>query len=328
MSKNFKRIILQLFLFTIIFFAGFFTSSSINNSQNCVSSKFEHINPKLKCMQKYVVNKSNYIKLKNDLENMIATKIAEKKADNVSIYFRDLINGPTMGIDEHIQFSPASLLKLPLLITYLRINEDRHDNFLDRKIAFPKIEDYSEQFFSPKALIQEDVEYSIDDLLRRMIKYSDNRAYFGLLKYLSIASPKEDLLLETDVDLGIVDPKNDYDQTVTVKSYAGIFTQLFHSSFFNKQETSEKALSILSDTDFNDGIIKGVPKNLKVAHKFGERSDLPNNKKQLHDCGIVYYPKNPYLICIMTRGNDFNDLTKIIQDLSGVIYKEFDSRKL
>lgn len=277
---------------------------------------------------KYVVNKSNYTKLKNILQDMVSTRIAEKKANDISIYFRDLINGPTMGIDEHIQFSPASLLKLPLLITYLKISEDGHNNLLDRKIAFPKIEDYSNQFFSPKALIQEDVEYSIDDLLRRMIKYSDNRAYFGLLKYLSIVSPKEDLLLGTDVDLGIIDPKNDSDQTVTVKSYASIFIQLFHSSFFNKQETSEKALSILSETDFNDGIVKGVPKGLRVAHKFGERSDLPNGKKQLHDCGIVYYPKNPYLICIMTRGNDFNDLTKIIQDFSEVIYKEFDSRKL
>jgi hypothetical protein len=49
---------------------------------------------------------------------------------------------------------------------------------------------------------------------------------------------------------------------------------------------------------------------------------------QLHDCGIIYYPGNPYLLCVMTRGTDWSALEKTIQTISAMTYKEVDSRKL
>ena len=70
-----------------------------------------------------------------------------------------------------------------------------------------------------------------------------------------------------------------------------------------------------------------LPNDIVVAHKFGER-DLEDNTKQLHDCGVVYYPQNPYLICIMTHGQSYKSLERIIQHISGKVYKEVDSRKL
>lgn len=70
-----------------------------------------------------------------------------------------------------------------------------------------------------------------------------------------------------------------------------------------------------------------MPASVKVAHKFGERL-LEDSTRQLHDCGIVYYPENPYLICIMTHGNVYENLEKTIQDISKMVYKEVDSRRL
>jgi hypothetical protein len=67
--------------------------------------------------------------------------------------------------------------------------------------------------------------------------------------------------------------------------------------------------------------------NIPVAHKFGERTGFAGGVKQLHDCGIVYYPKNPYLLCIMTRGTDFTKLESTIAAVSKMVYQEFDSRK-
>ena len=176
-------------------------------------------------------------------------------------------------------------------------------------------------------MITPNTPYMIDELLMRMIKYSDNRAYYVLREYLKQLSPHTDLLKETFVDLGIVDPQDYLDETITVKSYASTFVQLYYASFFQNKELSEKALSMLSDVDFEQGINAGIPGGIPVAHKFGERTGFDGGLKQLHDCGIVYYPHNPYLICIMTRGLDFQNLTQVIASISRMTYEEVDSRR-
>jgi hypothetical protein len=53
----------------------------------------------------------------------------------------------------------------------------------------------------------------------------------------------------------------------------------------------------------------------------GER-ELQNGIRQLHDCGIVYLESHPYLLCIMTRGYDFEKLSKIISMISSQVYSE------
>jgi hypothetical protein len=42
---------------------------------------------------------------------------------------------------------------------------------------------------------------------------------------------------------------------------------------------------------------------------------------QLHDCGIVYKQKHPYLVCIMMRGTDLDTLAKVIAELSKIAYQ-------
>ncbi len=84
---------------------------------------------------------------------------------------------------------------------------------------------------------------------------------------------------------------------------------------------SSRALELLTKTAFNDGLRAGVPENIEVAHKFGERI-LPNNIQQLHDCGIVYIPNKPYLLCIMTRGKDMHTLQGVIEEISSSVYAE------
>lgn len=294
----------------------------------CNKSSFQHINQELICNHSPIVGKQAYVKLKSEMENMIQQKIKENQISSAAIYFRDLQNGPTMGINEYAKFIPASLLKLPLLLVYLNLAEDQPD-LLNRELIYRKNEEESliKQLVPPKDSIKENTPYSINNLLEYMISYSDNQAYYVLLQYLSQISPDKDLLKEILRDLGVIDPKTASDETMTVKSYASIFIQLYHASFLEKKETSEKALALLTNTDFHEGIEAGVPAGTAVAHKFGERA-FQDGQKQLHDCGIVYYPKNPYLICVMTRGRDFSKLSGVISLISKEVYEEFDSRKL
>lgn len=51
--------------------------------------------------------------------------IAKGDIINLSVYFRNLTNGNWFGIEEKELFSPASLMKLPLLLAYYKLEEQQ-----------------------------------------------------------------------------------------------------------------------------------------------------------------------------------------------------------
>jgi hypothetical protein len=153
-----------------------------------------------------------------------------------------------------------------------------------------------------------------------MIVHSDNNAYFLLF---SGIDPK--VLHRVYTDLGLEVPKvRSRDDYMTVNEYASFFRILFNASYLTR-EYSEKALKYLSEVDFPYGIVAGTPPGIPSALKFGERT-LGNSGeiKQLHDCGIVYYPGHPYLLCVMTRGASFEFLDDTIREIARAAFEEMD----
>ncbi len=327
MQKKYKilTILICTVLLVVVIWLIFVNYKQPQSLSGCDTSRYTHINKDLVCSDPPTVDKKNYVEFKTKLVSVIQNKVDKGEIDNVSVYFRDLDNGPTFGIDEYKSFSPASLLKLPLFLTYLNLAEDKPE-LLDTEVGFKEIELTSEQYFPPKISADPNRTYTIRELLDLMIKYSDNTSYYVLREYLKNLAPDHDVLKETYVDLGIIDPKDNLDQTINVKSYGAIFSQLYHSSYLNNKVSSEYALKVLSETDFNQGLKQGLPEDIGLAHKFGERSDIGDKVKQLHDCGIVYYPGNPYLLCVMTQGLNFEKLSSTVGLISKMVYEEFDSR--
>lgn len=311
----------------LLFSTFWLGSEKVMGIFRCAEIHLDYLNPQILCDPEPIVSKKNYVAFKSELSDYIRDKAESGEASTVAIYFRDLQYGPTFGIDEYAQFSPASLLKLPLMLAYLNFSEE-NPNILNTEIYFEGRNHDLEQSVPAKVSAQQGVEYTIYELLEMMIKYSDNNSYYALLAFLDQISPNTQLLRDTFVDLGIIDPESTLDDTITVKSYAGIFTQLFNASYFSSRETSEAALELLVGTDFTEGLAGGLPEDTKIAHKFGERFDETTGGRQLHDCGIVYYPKNPYLLCVMTKGDDIQELKAVLQEISRMVYEEFDSRKL
>lgn len=66
-----------------------------------------------------------------------------------------------------------------------------------------------------------------------------------------------------------------------------------------------------------------MPKDVEIAHKFGQRDVDGVGLKQLHDCGIVYHPDGPYLLCVMTRGFDYDILSNVIGEISKRTYNSY-----
>lgn len=288
-------------------------------------AKYQYINAKVACGPPPVIAKVGYAETQAELNKYIESKIAEGHLIEAGLYFRDLENGPVFGVNESLDFAAASLLKLPVALAYLSAVIDQPE-VLDKTLSYQTTSINVEQFYPPKETIQPNTPYTIKELIRRMLVYSDNNSYILLLDFLE-QSGKLDLLQQTYVDLGLATPDTAFDETLTVRRYGSIFRALYNVSYLDS-ELDEQILEWLVESDFNVGIRAGVPDSVKIANKFGERIADDGKTKQLHDCGIIYYPKNPYLLCIMTRGDDYNELSKIIGEMSKIVYQEVDSRKI
>jgi len=59
-----------------------------------------------------------------------------------------------------------------------------------------------------------------------------------------------------------------------------------------------------------------------VAHKFGERGVI-GHAMDFSESGIIYSNSQPYLIVIMTRGNDVRQLSTVVRELSIEIFNQY-----
>ena len=276
-------------------------------------------NPLLDCEINQAVGEKEYKPSKVKIEEIIAKqKSSIKQIADVAVYYRDLNNGPWFGINENDNFAPASLLKLPIMMAYFK-DAQSNLNILEKKIAYVNDSNVASQLFIPQKHLEDNKSYTVEQLIDQMVVYSDNNA----LKLL-VQNIDQTKIGNLQKDLGIEPSNYQNENYLSVKSYSTLLRVLFNASYLNR-EMSEKALGLMTESKFNRGLTAKLPKDIVVAHKFGER-DLPGNIDQLHDCGIIYYPNHPYLLCIMTRGSNMEHLSQTIEQISAQIYSDLDAR--
>jgi beta-lactamase class A len=311
---------------------GFFIGGLAMGMYNLLACQaYEYINHDFACGSKHAIDKSDYVPLKNNVVTLIASYKTVGSISRASVYFRDLRAGPSWGIDEAVSFAPASLLKLPAAMAYFNYEEEFPGTLKEKILYSPDqvsyLQDALHQIDAPRPPLTVGQYYTIEELLRYSLSYSDNLAFFLTLDYMNKNIPNGGArLLQIFHELGILDPRDLAQETISVRNYAGLYRQLYNVSFLSPTH-SETVLSWLSESVYTKGLKAGVPASVKVAHKFGERV-LPDGSKQLHDCGIVYFPKNPYLLCVMTEGSDWEKMADLLRAISQMVYEEVDSRKL
>lgn len=258
---------------------------------------------------------------RDKLQTLVDRDIKLGNASHISVYFRDLNNGPWIGINEKESFSPSSLLKVPLMMAILQMAE-KNPAILQEKLVYTGTEDKdASQNIQPTQQLIPQTPYSYQTLLERMISSSDNNA--AMLLSQSITG---DEYLRPYEELGLPLPLlQNGEYYIRVKDYATFFRVLFNASYLTR-DNSVKALSYLLKSEFKEGLVAGVPDTIPVAHKFGERIWDDTKEHQMHDCGIVYYPGYPYLLCVMTRGTDFDQLRYTIRGISKFVYDEIQSQ--
>jgi len=261
---------------------------------------------------------SDLTSTKQNIEQIIQNYKTYQGVSSASFYLKDYNDNQWLGINENEKFEPGSLFKVPILMTYLKMNE-LTPGVLNKEILFNQPFEINKDVVFKSKSIQLGHKYKVKELLTYMIEYSDNNATALLNNNLQ---PEVLIKLFTDLDLEapIIDAKQ---FLINAKQYSYFMRAIYNASYLTIDD-SEYAAELLSKCDFKDGILRGLPKNIRVVHKFGESGTL--NERQLHESAIVYVNEKPYLITIMTKGKDIKNLSKLIGEISQLVYKDMVSK--
>ncbi|MDB5239193.1 MAG: beta-lactamase class A-like protein beta-lactamase [Candidatus Parcubacteria bacterium] len=247
--------------------------------------------------------------LSASLKSYISSVKQSDSVDSVSVYFRDLNTGRWTGVDENDLYTPSSMLKVVVMMAALKLAE-QNPSILSEKFLYKKTDYSTGNHFNSEDPIATGY-YSLQDMVGFMIKYSDNDAFNALVADKRINSEFTQVYsLFKLPEAGLMGSTTDF---MSPKSFSTVFRTLYNSSFF-EWNLSEQVLNLLSQTTFKQGLVGGVPGSVVVAHKFGENTD------ELHDCGVVYYPNDPYLLCVMTRGTNADALGAVIGKVSKIVW--------
>jgi beta-lactamase class A len=237
----------------------------------------------------------------------------------VSVYVRDLDTGPWVGINDRMLYVPSSLTKVAVLMRTLE-REEEEPRTLQRTLVFPG----SEAMMAVNSLegapdsvqLQPGTHYTVQELLRRMIVYSDNYA-FQLIVDDGGGQGISRMLYDLSAEQALVDDVFYFD----ARTVATMLRSLYNSSFLGRRH-SEYALELLGESRFTDGLRSTLPPDARVASKFGYHTSRTESGRhhELHECGIVYRPGSPYVICVMTATDqgEPQDLERVLGDLSRI----------
>ena len=261
------------------------------------------------------------------IQKAVSQHMSQGDIEKASVYFTDFSNGDWANVNGDEKYYPSSLSKVPIMVAYLAIAENS-STILNDRVLFPvgSPDLNATQEIKPESAIIPGETYTVEQLIEYMIRYSDNNAAQLLYEHAN-----QDELLRVYSDLNI--PVNNDVTTSTLdfmtpQQYSILLRTLYNATYLSR-DASEDALNLMSNTSFKAGLVAGVPNSTVVSHKFGIVSfenGVTVSDRELHDCGIVYAPDHPYLLCIMTRGSsDLASMEGTLSDISSAVYQAVEN---
>jgi len=323
---NYRHIFLYLLVSALFFGAGWQAHLSYERYQKHGKSRragmtgYRFTSPLLdvELPEGFVIGREP-IPFKFKVRNYIQKRIQKGRVQGIAVYYRDLHDGPWFAINKERPFHPASMMKVPIMIAWLK-RAEREPSVLRQKMTFLDLSDGTQmQNIKPGQAIVRGRSYTVEELIFFMTKYSDNNAARLLFSGLRRAEV-EAVLAGMDINYN----PHSTEGEMTIHGYSGFFRILYNAAFLSR-DMSERALQFLSEQDFSGGIVAGVPQGVTVSSKYGEYTDAGKpGEMELHEFGIVYHRTSPYILGIVTSGNDFAVQAEIIGEISRLIYEEVD----
>jgi len=211
------------------------------------------------------------------------------------------------GSKEEKVFPAASLMKLPVMIAYFRQVEAGELNSWTRYVL--RNED---KVGGAGTLINQSAGtfWTNDQLVNLMGQYSDNTAFAVIRNRVG-----EEKINQTIKDLKMEKTSLEEFET-TPLDIARLFKAVFDEGVINKKHR-QAFLDSLTETIFEERIPKGMPEEIKVAHKIGTDTGTYS------DGGIVF-SIDPFILVVMSKNAAQGKAETLIADFASLVY-EFEN---
>lgn len=226
--------------------------------------------------------------IKDQLVRYLADQKEQGSIEDYSVYFRKMDGGLWFAINPNTPFKVAVVPRLASMLYLLR-NESYSKGFLKSAVKLNA------------------ATYTYDQLLDMMIVNGNRDAEKCIMDHIQLADYNEmltDLNINTDVE--------------TVIDISKLLRVIYNGTFLPNNDLSENALRRLAANVEKSTIRSGIGVQLPVAI-------LPNDevKNELTEVAIVYYPDNPYMLCVKLKGNATDKMKLVLKEISAMCYEGY-----
>lgn len=244
------------------------------------------------------------------LPSSIVTTLTSDVRGHFSVYIEDLKTGMWWGMGEKEAYEAWSLLKVSTLVALLK-KAEREQIFLDENVVLTPDElRHESQYVGNEASGFK--AFSIKELAERMIEDSDDAAAIAICKKLTFDEFQECFRA---MAMPLATPPNTLPR-ISPEQYANLLRSLYRADYLDRT-SCDVALSLMSNTVFTEQIRAGIPGEVKLAHKVGFNAGTGDS----HDCGIVFLPNRPYVICVMSTGTSKEEADRVMSSFSSQVYE-------
>lgn len=255
-----------------------------------------------------------------------ATKLLTGLKGRFAVYYHNLANGETWQYNDDAPFVAASSIKLGIntyLYTKIASGEISPDEILTYDSRPYPTGDYE----GGTGTVQgqpDGTAYSVRETSGLSIRISDNCATNMVIRRLGGIDA-------VNVYLSAISSIVDYRTRVSYTNYAGTAQEGRHRTsardlglhavnLYDLWQENPAAYQPLIDdlcvTTFDFGIQKGIPGDIRVAHKIGTNGTYSAE----NDVGIVFAGQEPFVLCVMTEMASAQAAHQVQADIAGIFY--------
>lgn len=258
----------------------------------------------------------------NSLQEHLVQVTSTNNLD-ISMYVQNLRDEKNFAINGNKGAFPASLNKIPIAVLVLNMIEKGELSY-DTPIKIDKtlLDSNSDQIYF------ENNQLTVRQLLEKMLKESDNTAFYILISEVNITD-LNNLMAYFDIDANhsysyFSESSMEHNALLTPQSFSNMFLSLYYSTVLNSKD-SEYILELLTNTTLNMNKIAKLPNNVTVAHKWGYNPDL--NPSVFNDCGIMYIDNGRILYCITIRNQSSDYSVGVLGGIVNSIYTYYTGQR-